>query len=695
MIHKVVRTICPYCGVGCGMGLRVEGGAVLGVEPLATHPVSRGELCTKGWSAAFGVDPSDRIQHPLIRERGQFRRASWEEALDHVAGFFRDAIESSGPDSVGVISCARATNEDNYAAQKFARAALHTNNVDHCARICHSPSVAGLRQTLGEGAMTSSVADVYAADLLVVWGSDTTENHAILGSHLLRRKLAGAKLLVVDPRRTRLAQLADLHLPVRLGTNIALANGLMHVIFAEGLENRAFLSQRCENEALLRSKVAEYPPATVSAITGIPEADLHRAARMLAEAQAAFVCYGMGITQHATGTSNVIALADLVLVTGHIGRPGAGINPLRGQNNVQGACDMGALPNVYPGYQDALAVVTQQKFAHAWGMTPPTTAGMTSLGMTQAALDGKFKCLLIMGEDPIITDPDQNHVRRALRALDLLVVVELTMTETAREADVVLPAASFAEKDGTFTSCERRVQRVRRAVSPPGECKPDWMLLGELAQRLGYTGMGWDSADQIFEEMASLSPIHAGMSFEKVSGAEGLQWPCNDLHAEGLPVLHGESFPTPSGKARLVPVDHHGPSELPDADYPYFLTTNRLHFHYGCGSMTRKSPLLERETPDGLLFIHPDDASRLGISDHSPVRIRSRRGVVETRATLTIDVPVGTVAMPYHFKEAPSNQLTNTAQDPVSKMPELKVCAVHIERLPAGSSPRSSLEVLP
>ncbi len=695
VIERVVRTVCPYCGVGCGMGLRVADGRVVGVEPVAAHPVSRGELCTKGWSAAFGVDTGDRILHPLIKDHGKFRRASWNEALDYIAGSFREAVQISGPGSVGVVSCARATNEDNYAAQKFARAVLHTNNIDHCARICHSPSVAGLRQTLGSGAMTNSIGEIADADLLVVWGSDTTENHSIIGSHLIRRKVAGAKLLVVDPRTTRLAHLADLHLPVRLGTNIALVNGLLNVIFSNGWENREFLDARCENPDALRKKAYEYPLEKTARITGVPEAKIVEAARLISHAQAAFLCYGMGITQHTTGTNNVIAISDLVLATGQIGRRGAGVNPLRGQNNVQGACDMGALPNVYPGYQDALDPRTQDKFSAAWEVPIPKAAGMTSLGMTGAALDGHFKCMIIMGEDPVVTDPDQNHVRRALRALDLLVVFELTLTETAKEADVVLPAASFAEKDGTFTSCERRVQRVRQAVPPPGECRPDWMILGDLARRLGYEGMNWTSAEEVFAEMASLSPIHSAMTFAKLSARDGLQWPCNEANPDGLGLLHQKSFPTASGKARPLPVDHQGPAEVPDDEYPYFFTTNRLHFHYGCGSMTRKSPLLERETPDGLLFINPSDAARLKLKDHSPVRVSSRRGWVETRAILTGDVPAGTVAMPYHFKEAPSNQVTNNAQDPVTKMPELKVCAVKIEPLPPGTAPRDFTGVLP
>jgi len=678
-ISKITNTICPYCGVGCGIGLRVEQGKITGVEPLANHPISQGKLCTKGWSTAYAVDPLDRITTPLIKENGKFHPASWDEAYRTITEAFSNAIAEKGPDSIGIIACARATNEDCYAAQKFTRAALGTNNVDHCARICHSPSVAGLRQTLGSGAMTNSIDDIEKADLIVIFGCDPTENHTILGGRIIRAKLAGAKLLVVDPRLTRLARMADLHLQLQLGTNIALINGLLHIIFANGWEAREFLDSRCENEAALRAKVEEYPPERVAAITGISEEKLTVAARMYTEANSALLAYGMGITQYTTGTNNVISISNLTLVAGQIGREGTGINPLRGQNNVQGACDMGALPNVFPGYQEVTVPASREKFAASWQQDLPKNNGLTSLGMTKGALTGDVSCMFIMGEDPVVTDPDQNHVRRAFEALDLLVVSELVMTETAAMADVVLPAAAFSEKQGTFTNCERRVQLIQPAIPAPGEAKPDWQILGELGSRLGYNGMERESAEAIFNEMATLSPLYQGMSYPKLAANYGLQWPCNEDAPNGTPLLHSKEFSR--GKGKLIPVSHADPAEMPDEEYPLFFTTTRLHFHYGCGSMTRKSPLLERETPNGILFINPSDAQALGIKPQTKVRINSRRGQVETRAVVTDEVPPGTVAMPYHFKEAPSNQLTNNAQDPITKMPELKACAVQVTNL--------------
>ncbi len=687
---QVIPSICTFCGVGCGLGLRVEDGRVVGVEPQPGHPVSQGQLCAKGWSTSFAIDQANRLTEPLIKEHGQFRQASWDEALQRIAEEFRAAQEAAGDDGVGVISCARATNEDNYAAQKFARAVLHTNNVDHCARICHSPSVAGLARTLGSGAMTNSIADIDLADLILVIGADVTENHAMIGARMLRAQARGAKLIVIDPRKTRLARLADIHLQLRLGSNIALLNGLLQIIFEHGWENAAFLAERCEDITPLRQHLAGITVEQTSAATGIAEADLLRVAELFSHSPAAFTAWGMGITQFQSGTNNVIAVSNLALACGQVGRPGTGINPLRGQNNVQGACDMGCLPNVYPGYQQADAPAVQARFAQAWGTPMTSAAGMTSMGMTKAALNGDLRALMIIGEDPVVTDPDQHQVARAFAALDFLVVFELTLTETAKMADVVLPAAAFVEKDGTFTNCERRVQRIRKAVDAPGSARCDWQILGDLAARMGYPGMQWANAEAVFDEMAALAPIFSAMSYAELDAQQGLHWPCDTEHPHGSPLLHAHSFPL--GRARLIPVSQVEPAEQPDAAYPWVFTTHRFHFHYNCGSMTRKSPLLERETPAGLVLMHPLDAADHGFADLQAVRVSSRRGQVEARLQLTDDLPRGTVAMPYHFREAPCNRLTNDAMDPVSKMPELKACAVAIEPLPAGSLPHNRID---
>jgi formate dehydrogenase major subunit len=667
-----------------------EHGQVCGVSPLKDHPISQGQLCEKGWSSLYAISPENRITQPLKRCKDKFIPVSWDEALEDISATLVDIIDEFGADSIGVISSARATNEDNYAAQKFARAVIGTNNIDHCARICHSPTVAGLKQVLGSGAMTNSTNDLFEAEVIMVIGADPTENHSILGGQVMRAKLAGAKLIVIDPRVTRLAKLADLHLQLTPGTNIALINAMIHVILSNHWHDEDFISNRCEGFDTLLEQVERITPESVERITSVEPNLIRQAAQYYSQANRAMILYGMGITQFVSGTSNVIALADLALVCGHIGKPGTGINPLRGQNNVQGACDMGCLPNVYPGYQSADDTDIQLKFSDYWGCDVASTPGLTSLGMTTAAMEGHFRAQILFGEDPVVTDPDQNHVRLAYKSLDLLVVAELTMTETAKLADYILPAASFAEKSGTFTNCERRVQRINPAMSPLGESMADWQWLQALAKKMGSEALNWKNSEEVFDEMAAITPAYQGMTYAKLDEHHGLQWPCNDAAPEGTPILHEKEFPI--GRARLTPVRYVPIDESPDSDFPLLLTTNRLHFHYGCGSMTRKSPLLEREIPPGILFINPKDADLLGISLYSPVSVRSRRGYIETRAIITNDVPVGVVSMPYHFKEAPSNQLTNTAQDPVTKMPELKACAVEVELLPAGHKPLAAWE---
>lgn len=688
MVNLSVPSICPYCGVGCGINLLVKNDKAIGVEPQFSHPISRGQLCAKGWSTAYGIETDDRITQPLLRDSEGFHEISWDTALTKICSQLKTIIEESGSDAVGIISSARATNEDNYAAQKLARAVFKTNNIDHCARICHSPTVAGLKLTLGSGAMTNSAADIFAADVIMVFGADPTENHSILGGHIMRAKLQGATVIVVDPRKTRLAKMADYHLQLKPGSNIELINAMLDEIICNGWHNQTFIEQRCEGFDELAATVAGTLNTAIET-TGVTTDLICAAAKAYSQANNAMILYGMGITQYVSGTFNVISLSNLALTCGHIGRPGTGLNPLRGQNNVQGACDMGCLPNVYPGYQAVDNDDNRQRFSAAWGTDLSQQQGLTSLGMTTAALQGNFHGLILFGEDPVVTDPDQNHVRAALQQLDLLVVAELTMTETARMADMILPAAAFAEKDGTFTNCERRVQHLHQVLPPPGATRADWQWLSAIAQGMGSDQLSWHNSEEIFDEMAALTPIYSAMNYQRLNINHGLQWPCNEQHPDGSAILHTDSFPTSTGKAQLIGVHPVTIDETADAQYPLILTTNRLHFHYGCGSMTRKSPLLERETPAGILFINPRDAKLHNIKHLDPVGIRSRRGYVETRAICTEDVPPGLVSMPYHFREAPSNQLTNTAQDPVSKMPELKACAVTVSTLQPGQAPRS------
>ncbi|OUR92070.1 formate dehydrogenase subunit alpha [Gammaproteobacteria bacterium 42_54_T18] len=688
MSTKLINTLCPFCGVGCGINLKLDSNdQLVGVEPQKNHPISQGKLCDKGWSTAYAITSPKRLTQPLKRVNKTFYPISWQEALSTISEELQGVIEQWGSQAVGLISSARATNEDNYVAQKFARAVLKTNNIDHCARICHSPTVAGLKQSLGSGAMTNSAKDIFSSDLILVFGADPTENHSIIGGQIIQAHLQGAQLIVVDPRVTRLAKLANQHMQLKLGSNIALINAMLHVIIEESYFDKTFIKARCDGFEHLAQHVKSITPESVEKLTGVSAQLIRTVAKAYSQAKHAMIFYGMGITQYMSGTNNVISLANLALTCGHIGKAGTGVNPLRGQNNVQGACDMGCLPNVYPGYQSVDDEKAQEKFSQAWHTEVVKAPGLTSLGMSKAALSGNFRALLLFGEDPAVTDPDQNQVKSSLKNLDLLVVAELTLTETAKLADIVLPAASFAEKEGTFTNCERRVQKLNQALAPIGQAKGDWQWLQALAKEMGSEQLNWSNSEEVFNEITSLTPQYQEMNYQKLDDNYGLQWPCTNNSPNGTAILHSTSFPI--GKAKLIAVNHSDIDEMPDEDFPLQLTTNRLHFHYGCGSMTRNSPLLERETPAGILFINPIDADNLNISHFSAVSVKSRRGYLETRAILTNDVPLGLVSMPYHFKEAPSNQLTNTAQDPVTKMPELKACAVIVTALAQGKIPKT------
>ncbi len=535
--------------------------------------------------------------------------------------------------------------------------------------------------------MTNSIPEFDETDCFLITGSNTTEAHPLVATHVLRAQRRGAKVIVVDPRRTQIARLADLYLRQRPGTDVAWLNGLMHVIIQEGMYDAEFVESRTEGFEELKAAVAEYTPERVEAITGIPAADLVTAARIYAQAGRAAILYTMGITQHTTGVDNVLSCANLAMLTGHIGRPGTGVNPLRGQNNVQGACDMGALPNVYPGYQPVTSEAVQAKFQEAWGYAPPLRAGLTVTEMTDAAYHGAVKALYIMAENPMVSDPDLNHVRAALERCDFLVVQDIFPTETAEFADVVLPGVSFAEKEGTFTNTERRIQRVRQAIPPLGDARPDWQIICGLAQRM--VGMqptregrfaGWEycSPAEIMAEAAALTPSYGGVTYERLEQGS-LQWPVPTPDHPGTPYLHKDRFTR--GLGRFTAVAYKEPAELPDEEYPFLLTTGRMMFHYHTGSMTRRSEKLEREVPEGYVEISPEDAGRLGLGKSARVRVISRRGTIETRAWITRRVPPGTVFIPFHFAEAAANLLTNPALDPIAKIPEYKVAAVRLERV--------------
>jgi len=544
--------------------------------------------------------------------------------------------------------------------------------------------VAGLATTLGSGAMTNSIGDIVEADVLLVVGSNTTEAHPIIS---LRMKAAvrqrGARLILIDPRGIELSQFAELHLRPRPGSDVAVLNALAHVILAEGLENRAFVETRTEGIAGLRMAVTEWTPERAEAVSGVPAQMIRAAARAYATARAASIFWAMGVTQHTTGTDNVKALSNLALLCGHIGRPGTGLNPLRGQNNVQGACDMGGLPNVFPAYQPVASEDVRATFAAGWGIPVDRlspTPGLTVTEIMDGALDGRIRGLFILGENPMLSDPNLHHVEQALQALDLLVVQDIFPNETARMADVVLPGVSFAEKAGTFTNTERRVQLVRPALPAPGEARQDWSILQDLAGRLGAP---WRYRDPsaIFDEMRTLTPSYAGMDYARLEGA-GLQWPCPTLDHPGTPILHTERFTR--GLGLFSPVEYRPPAEATDDAYPLLLSTGRILFHWHGGTLTRRSAGLDWLAPEAEVEIHPDDAAALGIEDAEMIEVRSRRGAVRARAKITTRSQQGIVFMTFHYAEAAANLLTIDAVDPVAKIPEYKVAAVRLERIIEG-----------
>ncbi len=678
-----VRTTCPYCGVGCQLDLNVDRRANRIVK-VTTEPGSMpndGNTCVKGRFGLEFVGRPDRLTRPLIRENGALREASWEEALNRVAARLAEIKRRHGPDALAGLSSAKTTNEDNYLMQKFVRAVLGTNNVDHCARLCHASTVAGLAKAFGSGAMTNSIEELRRAPLIFVIGSNTTECHPVIGILIRQAVASGAtKLIVADPRRISLAGIAHLHLQHRPGTDVALVNGMMAAILEEGLADLDFVRERTEDFERFREAMGGFSPETAAGITGVSAEDIRAAARLYAGSPSAAIVYSMGITQHTTGTDNVLVLANLALLTGNLGKECSGVNPLRGQNNVQGACDMGALPNVYSGYQRVDDPAARRKFEEAWGVALPDKPGLTVVEMLDAAAEGRIKGMFILGENPMLSDPDQHHVKRALEALEFLVVQDIFLSETAELADVVLPACSFAEKEGTFTNTERRVLRVRRAVRPPGEAREDWRVLCELAGRMGRP-MSYADAAGVQEEIASLTPSYGGIRYGRLDGeaaSAGLQWPCPTPDHPGTKVLHRGSFTR--GRGKFHPVSFLPPKEPPGGDYPLVLTTGRILQHFHTGTMSRRSRVLDGLAPHGVLEIHPEDAAALGVEDGETVAVASRRGRIELPAALSGRMPRGTVFLAFHFKEHPANALTIAALDPVARIPEFKACAVRVEK---------------
>lgn len=680
---QFVPTICPYCGTGCGLILVTRGGNVIDTLSWRRHPVSDGRLCAKGWKAHEFIHHSERLKAPLLNKQGSLQEVDWDTALKAAARIFK-LRDRYGPSAVGILSSAKCTNEENYVIQKFARVALGTNNIDHCARLCHAPSVAGLSASFGSGAMTNSIDDLEQATCILVIGSDTTSQHPLIARRITRAKERGASLIVADPRAIHISHQADILLPLYPGSEVALLNALIKVILDFSLEDLDFIARRTEGIESLKTSLADYTLEEAERATGIPAEDIKRAALLYAGAERGAIVYAMGITQHITGTDNVTAVANLAMLTGNLGKKGTGVNPLRGQNNVQGSCDMGALPDTLPGYRAVNSELNRKELAEAWSVNMlPVAPGLTVVEMLEAAQRGELKALYVVGENPMMSDPDLNHVAQALEHLELLIVQDIFLTETAGYADIVLPSASWAEKDGTFTSTERRVQRIRKAVMPPGIAMADWAITSQLARTGGYGQyFPYESAEDIFDEIRQVVPQYHGITYERLNDPCGLTWPCPSENHPGTPMLHSEHFTR--GNGQFYPVRPRLPAETPDEAYPLLLTTGRVSTQWHSGSMTRRSPSLEAEFPAPFIEINPHDAYWLGITNQCRVKVISRRGNVEAIAQITDRVKPGVAFMPFHYAESAANRLTGTALDPRSKIPEFKVTAVTITPLTPG-----------
>ncbi len=680
---RYVPTICPYCGIGCGLNFVVKDDKIVGVEPYKRHPVNEGKLCPKGNFGYEFINREDRLTSPLIKENGEFREASWDEALDLVAKKLKE-VSDEDPNKVGFYACARSPNENIYITQKLARVACGTQNIDHCARICHGPTVEGLATAFGSGAMTNGFDSIKKADVIFCIGSNSMEAHPLFGRKIIQAKQNGAKLIVADPRYTPTAKLADDYIEFKTGTDVALLNGMMKIIIDNDLQDDEFIEKRTKGYQEMKEVVMKYDIEKVSEITEASVEEITKAALDYGKADKAAIVYSLGITEHSHGVDNVMSCANLAMLTGNIGKEGAGVNPLRGQNNVQGACDMGALPSDYVGYRKVEDQETTDWFNEYYGVNLPAKNGLTLVEMMNAAYNGDLKVLYIHGEDPVLSDADIHHTKKALANLEMLIVQDLFMTDTAKCADVILPAAGWGEQEGTFTNGERRVQCLHKAQEPPKGAKLDWEIMNEIAVRMGVPKekFSYESSEEIFDEIRECAPIFAGMNRERLDTPEALHWPCLSVDDPCQPLMHKDKFAHSHGFGLFQALEHLGPVELPDEEYPLILTTTRVLFHYHA-AMTRRCETLDNEVKTGFIEINSEDAKELGIINNEIVKASSKRGEIEISARITDDIKKGIVNIPMHFSECAANMLTNSDSfDPKSKMVELKACAVKVEKIP-------------
>ena len=693
---KVIRTTCPYCGVGCQMDLQIHNNYIYAVEAPFEAAPNYGMLCVKGRYGTDYVKHPGRVKTPLIRvnrEEGRsappvWREASWEEALTYVADELVRIVQTHGGDAVAGYASAKATNEDNYIFQKVLRALIGTNNVDHCARLCHAGSVTGLQLSIGSSAMSNSIAEMENLDAFIVTGSNTTETHPVIANFLKRAvRRNGAKLIVVDPRRINMTNFATLWLQQNPGSDVAVFQAMAHVVVKEGLYDETFIGQRTEGFQDYIESLEDCTPEWAEEISGVPAESIREAARIYAGADRGAIYWGMGISQSTHGTDNTLSLVNLALMCGHVGKAGTGLNPLRGQNNVQGCSDSGGLPNVFTAYQRVDDEVSKQRFEQYWGTSLNPLPGLTATEIIDGAYAGTVRGVFVMGENPMMSEPNQNHARRALEKLDLLVCQDIFINETGEMADVILPATSFAEKDGTFTNTDRRVQRCRTAVPPVGQSRPDWDILCDLGRRIEErldlkltAGFDFDHPQAIWEEMRRVTPEFWGIDYARIEREGGVHWPCPDFDHPGTPFLFADSFPR--GRGKFWAVEYGTESEQPDEMYPFNLSTGRVLYHWSGSTMTGRSRL-EDVYPEATCEMHPEDARRLDLETGDWVAVSSRRGTIRLRVLVTGRSPQGTVFVPFHFAEAAANLLTLDRVDDRAKIPDYKNTAVKIEKTTA------------
>jgi formate dehydrogenase major subunit len=687
--QKKVESACPYCGVGCLLTYNVKDNKILYVEGR-DGPSNHSRLCVKGRFGYDYVHNPKRLVKPMIRKPGvgktadlidpeamwdSFREASWEEALDVAAAGLRRIRDERGPSALAGFGSAKGSNEEAYLFQKLVRTGFRTNNVDHCTRLCHASSVAALLEDIGSGSVSNQVADVLLADVAIVIGANPTMNHPVAATFMKNAVKTGTKLIVMDPKKSDLSRHAVHYLQFNGDTDVALLNGLMNVIVSEGLANEAFIRERTENFAALKTAVAEYTPERVAPITGISAETIRTVARMYATAKAAMIFWGMGISQHIHGTDNARCLISLALLTGQIGRPGTGLHPLRGQNNVQGASDVGLVPMLYPDYRRVDDPGVRARFETFWNTTLDPKAGLTVTEITNAAYDGVITGMYIMGENPAMSDPNAQHAREAFAKLEHLVMQEIFFTETASFADVILPATAFPEKTGTYTNTDRRVQLGRQALDPPHDARQDWWIIAEMARRIG---LDWKyrGPQDIFEEVRLATPSMGGITWERLERESSATYPLEHEGDPGQPIVFVEDFPRPGGRGLFAPAQYTHADEMPDREYPFIFTTGRQLEHWHTGAMTRRASVLDALEPEAVVSAHPDDLATLGIEPGGAITLESRRGKITAYARADRGVQAGTFFMPFVYNEAAANLLTNDAIDPFGKIPEFKFCAV-------------------